>query len=103
MHGFSAVMTIVVSDVGYLNENNAWTAGGSGNDLYPSNLYADLSTATAATINQLRQSFQIQKLLERDGRGGPRYTEIVRSHFSVFATLIESLSPPNNIQLVYLS
>jgi len=46
-------------------------------------LYADLSTATAATINQLRQSFQIQRLLERDARGGTRYTEIVRSHFGV--------------------
>jgi len=46
-------------------------------------LYADLSTATAATINQLRQSFQIQKLLERDARGGTRYTEILRSHFGV--------------------
>lgn len=46
-------------------------------------LYADLATATAATINQLRQSFQIQKLLERDARGGTRYTEIVRSHFGV--------------------
>lgn len=46
-------------------------------------LYADLSTATAATINQLRQSFQIQKLLERDARGGTRYTEIVKSHFGV--------------------
>jgi hypothetical protein len=44
---------------------------------------ADLSTATAATINQLRQSFQIQKLLERDARGGTRYTEIVRAHFGV--------------------
>jgi hypothetical protein len=44
---------------------------------------ADLSTATSATINQLRQSFQIQKLLERDARGGSRYTEIVRSHFGV--------------------
>jgi hypothetical protein len=44
---------------------------------------ADLSTATAATINQLRQSFQIQKLLERDARGGTRYTEIIRSHFGV--------------------
>lgn len=48
-------------------------------------LYADLSTATAATINQLRQSFQIQKLLERDARGGTRYTEIVRSHFGVIS------------------
>ena len=46
-------------------------------------LYADLSQATAATINQLRQAFQIQKLLERDARGGTRYTEIVRSHFGV--------------------
>ena len=46
-------------------------------------LIADLSAATAATINQLRQSFQIQKLLERDARGGTRYTEIVRSHFGV--------------------
>ncbi|AXH74638.1 MAG: major capsid protein [Microviridae sp.] len=46
-------------------------------------LYADLSAATAATINQLRQSFQVQRLLERDARGGTRYTEIVRSHFGV--------------------
>lgn len=50
-----------------------------------SGLYADLATATAATINQLRQSFQIQKLLERDARGGTRYTEIVRAHFGVIS------------------
>ena len=48
-------------------------------------IYADLSQATAATINQLRQSFQIQKLLERDARGGTRYTEIIRSHFGVIS------------------
>ena len=48
-------------------------------------LYADLSAATSATINQLRQSFQIQKLLERDARGGTRYTEIIRSHFGVIS------------------
>jgi hypothetical protein len=46
-------------------------------------LYADLSQATSATINQLRQSFQIQKLLERDARGGTRYTELLRAHFGV--------------------
>lgn len=46
-------------------------------------LYADMTTVTAATINQLRQSFQIQKLYERDARGGTRYTEIIRSHFGV--------------------
>ena len=49
------------------------------------NLYADLSQATAATINQLRQSFQVQKLLERDARGGTRYTEIIRAHFGVIS------------------
>lgn len=46
-------------------------------------LVADLATATAATINQLRQAFQIQKLYERDARGGTRYTEIIQSHFGV--------------------
>ena len=51
--------------------------------VYPSNLYADLSTATAATVNQLRQAFQIQRMLERDARGGTRYTELVHSHFGV--------------------
>ena len=48
-------------------------------------MYADLSTATAATINSIRQSFQVQRLLERDARGGTRYTEIVRSHFGVIS------------------
>ena len=48
-------------------------------------LYADLSTATAATINSIRNSFQVQRLLERDARGGTRYTEIVRSHFGVIS------------------
>ena len=56
-------------------ENNV---GSSGNVLY-----ADLSNATAATINELRQAFQIQKMLERDARGGTRYVEIVKSHFGV--------------------
>lgn len=46
-------------------------------------MYADLSTATAATINQIREAFQVQKLIERDARGGTRYTEILRSHFGV--------------------
>lgn len=45
--------------------------------------YADLSDATAATINQLRQAFQVQRMFERDARGGTRYTEIILSHFGV--------------------
>lgn len=46
-------------------------------------LSADLSLATAQTINALRQAFQIQKLYERDARGGTRYTEIIQAHFGV--------------------
>ena len=46
-------------------------------------LIADLSSATAATINSLRQAFQLQRLYERDARGGTRYIEIIKSHFGV--------------------
>lgn len=46
---------------------------------------ADLSSATPISINDLRQAFQIQKLYERDARGGTRYTEILRSHFGVIS------------------
>lgn len=66
--------------VGSTSVNIAETAG---QPVPESLLYTDLSQATAATINQLRQAFQIQKLLERDARGGTRYTEIIRSHFGV--------------------
>lgn len=54
-----------------------------GENIYPTNLFADLTTATSATVNDLRQAFQVQKLLERDARGGTRYSEIVRNHFGV--------------------
>lgn len=46
-------------------------------------IYADLTNATASTINQLREAFQIQRLLEKDARAGTRYAEIVKSHFGV--------------------
>jgi len=60
------------------------TAGTADNLYYPDNLAGldvDLTSATAATINQLRQAFQIQKLLERDARSGTRYPEIIAAHF----------------------
>ncbi len=56
---------------------------GTGTSIYPSNLEADLSAATAATINAIRLAFQTQKLLERDARGGSRYIEQLLSHFGV--------------------
>lgn len=52
---------------------------------------ADLSSVSAATINSLRQAFQLQRMLERDARGGTRYTEILRSHFGV-------ISPDSRLQ-----
>lgn len=48
-------------------------------------LQADLSQATPVSINSLRQAFQLQRLYERDARGGTRYTEILRSHFGVIS------------------
>ena len=54
-------------------------------DQWAGHNYADLSNATAATINQLRQAFQVQRLYERDARGGTRYTEIIRAHFGVIS------------------
>ncbi len=80
--------------LGILNKSNstyvrmgadqAFVADSSTTQAFPDQrLFADLSQATAATINQLRQSFQIQRLLERDARGGTRYTELLRAHFGV--------------------
>lgn len=75
---------------------HGWTAGNlgvemtpdagsytGGDTFYPSNLYADLGAATAATINAIRLAFQTQKLLERDARGGSRYVEQLLAHFGV--------------------
>ena len=47
------------------------------------NVRADLSAATATTINALREAFQMQRYLERDARGGTRYVEKVKAHFGV--------------------
>lgn len=46
-------------------------------------LEADLSSATAATINLFRQAMMVQSLIELDARGGTRYVEIIKAHFNV--------------------
>ena len=92
--GFNTVNSALQPLTGNYNQNNGTAISGATSltavglgvvTSGVSGLYADLSSATAATINQLRQSFQIQKLLERDARGGTRYTEIIRSHFGVIS------------------
>ena len=73
----------------YTDETRIFTEAVTGNDsagslVMPGNLVADFSgTSQVATIRQLRLAFQIQKLYERDARGGTRYIEILKSHFGV--------------------
>jgi hypothetical protein len=62
----------------YIVENS-----GSANTDAAAPLYADLSTATSATINQLRLAFATQKFLERQARSGSRYIEVIKGHFNV--------------------
>lgn len=75
----------------YTKDLIATTRGTSGGSQIVA-LRADLSSVTAATINQLRQAFQIQKLLEKDARGGTRYREVLREHFGV-------VSPDSRMQI----
>lgn len=46
-------------------------------------LVADLGLASSISVNQLRMAFQIQKLYEKDARGGTRYIELLKAHFGV--------------------
>lgn len=68
---------------GNLNADPIGIVPGGNRSMYISNMYADLSNATAASINQLRIAFQLQKFYEKDALYGTRYTEIIRGHFSV--------------------
>lgn len=63
--------------------NTSWFAEEDPNNAGFPNIRADLANATASTINALRLAFQLQKLYERDARGGSRYIEIIKSHFGV--------------------
>lgn len=67
----------------YLQEIPSTTGSVQGGFI-PTNLWAvGDGSAQAATINQLRLAFQIQKFYEQQARGGSRYTEVVRSFFGV--------------------
>nr|CAI9751532.1 major head protein [Microvirus sp.] len=86
--GFDSVLLGQVSsgsEGDLLISNSAFSGnpvGGAG--VMPDNLWAiNSGNAIIATINQLRMAFQIQKLYERDARGGTRYIEVLKSHFGV--------------------
>jgi len=80
--GSTAYNTTVGTVSGGTNPVNTYSVGVHTNP-DRSGLIADLSNATAATINSLREAFQLQRMLERDARGGSRYVELVKSHFNV--------------------
>ena len=97
------------SEMPYLNGDTMLTIGGGskqdagdvykGNPIFPSTktnnyigltqvpqgsgIKADLSNATAATINDLRIAIALQQMFELDALAGTRYTEIIFSHFGV--------------------
>lgn len=92
--GASATDQIRIAATGNLNAVNSIlytsaagnfteSSGAIGYSIDPKALVANLSAATGVTINQLREAFQVQKMFERDARGGTRYIEIIRSHFGV--------------------
>ena len=68
---------------GLISNNHVAITGDSNSNIVPGNLYADLSSATAATINQLRTAFAIQKYYENAGLHGTRYIEYIRGVFGV--------------------
>jgi len=73
--GITAVFHQIDSDLAQADISATTTAA--------ANLYADLSGATAASINDIRLAFQTQRLLERDARAGTRYVESLKAHWGV--------------------
>lgn len=73
------------SDGSYMDTfiNSQIYPSGTNYEAIPNNLWTDLSLASAASINQIRMAFQIQKIYEKDARGGTRYIEILKNHFGV--------------------
>lgn len=71
-----------VGGLNLANGSSNLSVGNTGN-LAPNNLYASLGSASLGTINELRLAFQMQRIYEKDARGGTRYTEILKNHFGV--------------------
>ncbi|AXF52687.1 MAG: major capsid protein [Microviridae sp.] len=82
--GASAPITYpIASDINSGDINRTFSVKGSAETGGFPEIYADLSAATAANVNDLRMAFQLQRLSEKWARSGTRYTEIVKSEFHV--------------------
>lgn len=82
-NGDNGKMTVTLNDMNVIRNTDV----NSDTKVYPNNLYADGRgmRINTSTISELRTAFQIQKLLEKDARGGTRYIEMLKSHFGVDA------------------
>lgn len=73
----------LIVGLGGLRFDAAAFSGTLASGLYPNNLYADLSSANAISVDDLRLAFAYQKMLERDAIYGSRYNEYLYGHFGV--------------------
>lgn len=90
------LVTVALSEGSTIASTRMLQATGTSGDtyqVYPANLYADLTQATAATINALRLAFATQQILEADARYGSMYQQVIRGSFGVIAST-ESLHIP---------
>ena len=79
-----SIYSTATSQYKYVTTGASWATPNATAGTASEQLYADLSSATAVTINQLREAFQLQAFLEKENRGGSRYKEII---YSMFGTL----------------
>ena len=89
--GTTAPVTVTSEEA--FGRNNDWGTRLAGQGGFPTGGFAgyqltstgtaDLSTASTFTINQLRQSFALQRLAETNMRSGTRYIETIKAHFGV--------------------
>ena len=86
---FGAISSGLAADTGMLGIANSElyddTSGTphAGYKVVPTNLVADLTKATATTVNQLRYAFATQRWLERANYGGNNYYSIIAVHFGI--------------------
>lgn len=79
----SSQVLATATTTGFVGTNTAPAPSGTQTGAYPVNLYADLTTATAATINDLREAFALQRYKENRARYGSRFTEYLAAAFGV--------------------
>ena len=82
--GYINGLSSAVQSASVVNGSRGAIGGSSYGSVVPDNLWADGTNAGAGvTVNDMRLAFQLQKMLERDARGGTRYVEYLLSHFGV--------------------